>query len=62
VTVDSATFDRAGSIEPSSLRSLDAIHIASALVVGDELSAIVAYDQRLSEAARALGIPTIAPS
>jgi uncharacterized protein len=44
------------------LRTLDAIHLASALSLGEEISAFVCYDAHLSDAARAAGLPAIAPS
>ncbi len=43
------------------LRTLDAIHLASALAVGDELSAFCCYDRRLLEAAGDAGLPVHAP-
>lgn len=51
----------AGRLSPVSLRSLDAIHLASALLLRDELDAFVAYDDRLLEAASALGLPVASP-
>lgn len=48
-------------LEPTILRTLDAIHLASALVIREELEAFVAYDERLLEAARLAGIPTVSP-
>lgn len=48
-------------LEPTILRTLDAIHLASALVIREELEAFVAYDERLLEAARLAGIPTASP-
>jgi predicted nucleic acid-binding protein len=43
------------------LRTLDAIHLASALSVRDELIAFCCYDQRLLDAAGATGLPVYAP-
>lgn len=54
--------DRAGLLDPVVLRSLDAIHLAAALTVGEELSAIVTYDARMAAAAVAHGIRVVAPS
>lgn len=51
----------AESIGPPSLRSLDAIHLASAGQIRKELTAVVAYDQRLIEGCLALGYPTSSP-
>jgi hypothetical protein len=43
------------------LHSLDAIHLASALTIRDELSAFVAYDLRLGDAAAVAGLPVVRP-
>lgn len=43
------------------LQALDAIHHATARIIGHELSAFVSYDLRLIEAVRQIGIPTISP-
>lgn len=61
VRVSPATFDRAGTIDPPELRSLDALHLAVASELGDDLAGIVTYDQRLLTAAAALGFPTASP-
>ncbi|HEU5151980.1 MAG TPA: type II toxin-antitoxin system VapC family toxin [Iamia sp.] len=57
-----STFDRAGVLGPPGLRALDAIHLAAALDLGDDLEGMVTYDQRQAEAARANGIPVVAPA
>jgi predicted nucleic acid-binding protein len=57
-----AEFDEAGRLGPSSLRTLDAIHLASALTLGEQLESFVCYDPRLSDAARGLGLPVTAPA
>ena len=59
--VSTATFEAAGRLEPDALRSLDAVHVACALELGDDLEGIVAYDRRLAEAAEANGIRALAP-
>ena len=43
------------------LRSLDAIHLASAMRLGSSLRAFVAYDRRLLAAAEQVGLPAVAP-
>ncbi|MGW2524417.1 type II toxin-antitoxin system VapC family toxin [Streptomyces sp. NPDC001617] len=43
------------------LRTLDAVHVASALSLGDDLTAVVTYDRRMLERARAEGLPAHAP-
>ena len=44
------------------LRSLDAIHLATAHALRAELTAFVCYDKRLRDSARALGLPLEAPA
>ena len=51
----------AATIEPATLRTLDAVHLASAAALGADLVAFVTYDRRLVEAARALGMPVVSP-
>lgn len=56
-----ATFETAALLEPTGLRNLDAVHLAAALSLGDELEAIVTYDERLAEAATMVGVGIIGP-
>jgi predicted nucleic acid-binding protein len=51
----------AGVLEPAGLRSLDAIHLASAQQFGADLRQVVTYDERMVEAARELGLKTASP-
>jgi predicted nucleic acid-binding protein len=51
----------AGSLLPAELRTLDAIHLATALELGGDLARIVTYDGRLHTAAVAAGCPVAAP-
>jgi uncharacterized protein len=44
------------------LRTLDAIHLATALAVGDGLLEMIVYDARLRAAAAELGLLTVAPN
>lgn len=46
---------------PGSLRTLDAIHVASAQVLGDALDTLVTYDKRMLDVARTEGLPAEAP-
>ena len=60
--VDAAVRSAAAAYDDPSLRALDAIHLATAeLVIGDDLSAFVTYDQRLLAAAKSIGLPTAGP-
>jgi predicted nucleic acid-binding protein len=61
IGLDARIAARAGSLRPAGLRTLDAIHLATALELGSELTAFVSYDERLSEAAGEKGLPVVAP-
>lgn len=52
----------AAALEPAGLRTLDAIHLATAQRFGTELAQLVTYDDRMLAAAARLGIRTAAPS
>ncbi len=54
--------ERAGGLEPATLRSLDAIHIATALDLGKPLARIYSYDARMATAARDAGLHVFAPT
>jgi predicted nucleic acid-binding protein len=60
--LDARVADRAATVSPSLLRALDAIHLATALEVGNALGAFVTYDDRLAAAARAIGLPVVTPA
>ncbi len=62
VELDRGIAGRAAELEPAGLRSLDAVHLASALELGDELDAFVTYDARQAIAARKLGLPVASPA
>ncbi len=49
-------------LEPAAVRTLDAIHLATALALGDDLQEIVTYDRRMTEGARRLGLPVASPA
>lgn len=51
----------ATQLEPQTLRSLDAIHVASAYRIRPVLAAFVSYDTRQLAAAEILGLPTASP-
>ena len=62
VEVDELIAESAGELQPTTLRTLDAIHLASALSLAPELDALVTYDNRLADAARAAGLNVVAPA
>jgi predicted nucleic acid-binding protein len=53
--------DHAGRLDPIGLTTLDAVHLAAALDLGDDLSGLVTYDDRLAAAAAANGVALVAP-
>ena len=61
IGIDDRILDAAGTLAPEVLRTLDAIHLASAMAVGDDLAAIVTYDDRMVSAAQLMGLPTATP-
>ena len=52
---------RAALLEPVTLRSLDALHLATALEIGDELDGLVTYDGRMAASAEAFGLVVLTP-
>jgi predicted nucleic acid-binding protein len=62
IRLDDALLDRSAELDPTELRSLDSIHLAAAASLGDDLAAVVSYDDRLLAAAASLGLPIATPS
>jgi predicted nucleic acid-binding protein len=62
VALSAEVLEAAGTLSPESLRSLDAIHLASALRVRRDLTAFITYDKHLLNAARDAGLPTTTPT
>jgi predicted nucleic acid-binding protein len=54
--------ETAADLAPPSLRSLDALHLATALSLGSALDSLVVYDERLAQAATDAGLPVVAPA
>jgi predicted nucleic acid-binding protein len=61
IKMDGDILGRAARLEPRILRSLDAIHLASALSLDADLGAIVIYDNTLATAAAGCGLHVISP-
>jgi predicted nucleic acid-binding protein len=59
--VNDRVLSEAGRLEPTELRSLDAIHLASASQLGASVGQIVTYDERMAEAAKAIGWTVASP-
>lgn len=62
VRVNDRILRYAGTLMPVELRSLDAIHLATAAALGADLARVCTYDERLATAATALGMTVVAPS
>lgn len=61
VSIDDEVVDAAMNEPDRMLRSLDAIHLATARVLGPDLDGLATYDDRLAAAAKDAGIPVIDP-
>jgi predicted nucleic acid-binding protein len=61
VAVDDRVLEEAALLGPAELRSLDSIHLASALLLGEALGVAIAYDDRLAGAMITAGMPTATP-
>lgn len=59
--LDDAVLDEATSLQPAGLRSLDALHLATALSVRDEIGVFITYDERLEAAAGDCGLKVERP-
>lgn len=62
IELDRDLLFRAGTLLPADIRSLDAVHVAAALSIGDELGELITYDTRMAVAARAHGITVASPA
>jgi len=62
VRINDRILRAAGELEPAELRSLDAIHLASAQQFETELRHIVTYDTRMIDGAHLLGLKTATPT
>jgi len=60
--VTPTAFRRAAELGPESLRSLDALHLASALELGEDLEGMITYDSRLTVACARHGVRVVAPA
>lgn len=60
--IDARVRADAAVLSPPTLRTLDAIHLATALELGPDLQAFVVYDTRLADAARTSGLQVEAPA
>ncbi len=61
VPIDGGIVRAAASLAPETLRTLDAIHLATVLSLADDVDRLITYDARLAEAASASGVEVAAP-
>lgn len=61
IGLDAEISEMAGQVGPHVVRSLDAIHLATALGIGDESLEFITYDDRLAAAARDNGLRVVQP-
>jgi predicted nucleic acid-binding protein len=60
--LDDAVLEEAALIDPAALRSLDALHLATALSIRSDIGVFITYDQRLGAAAAERGLAVSEPS
>ncbi|HMU26386.1 MAG TPA: type II toxin-antitoxin system VapC family toxin [Solirubrobacterales bacterium] len=57
--ITSSILERAAVLDPPSLRSLDAIHLATAVEIKTHLAGVMTYDNRMRKAAEGLQLPVV---
>ena len=62
VSITPTVLDLARTLPPAVLRSLDAVHLATAILAGDSLDHVITYDKRMIAAAGAADLHTSSPS
>lgn len=62
VRVNDRLLDTAAALKPAELRSLDAVHLATAQMFGAEVARLVTYDSRMAAAAHEMGLDVVAPT
>jgi uncharacterized protein len=61
IPIDDGILRSAARLAPTTLRTLDAIHLATVLSLGEDVSTLVTYDDRLAEAASEVGVDVMTP-
>ena len=61
IRINNRVLDEAGSLHPEDVRSLDAIHLATAALLGATLGELITYDIRMASAAKTLGWNVTSP-
>jgi predicted nucleic acid-binding protein len=62
IRINNQVLDEAATVLPFDVRSLDAIHLATAGQLGQDLGVMVTYDDRMAEAARSAGHRVVTPT
>jgi predicted nucleic acid-binding protein len=62
IQVDGDIWERAGTLPPLEMRSLDAIHVSAALSLGDDLAELITYDERMAAGGAAHGLSVRTPA
>jgi predicted nucleic acid-binding protein len=62
IEIDGPVVETASRLPDPMLRSLDAIHLATALLIRKDIDVLLSYDQRMLAAAAAHGLPTASPA
>lgn len=62
IRINDRVLNAAGALLPAELRPLDAIHLATARLLGADLARLVTYDERMAEAARSMDWTVAAPA
>jgi uncharacterized protein len=62
IPISDAVVENASRLPDPLLRSLEAIHLATALLIREDVETLLTYDERLARAARAHGIEVAAPA
>ncbi|HLZ28628.1 MAG TPA: PIN domain-containing protein [Chloroflexota bacterium] len=62
IRVNDRVLELAGELLPVELPSLDAIHLATARLLGKDFGRVVTYDERMAEAARVLRLRVASPA
>ena len=62
IEIDKSLVQRAGHLDPTTMRSFDAIHLQTALDIKDDIEGIVTYDRRLADAAKGYGLKVLSPA
>jgi len=62
IGIDDAVIESAGRLPDPLPSTLEAIHLATALLIRADVDSLLTYDERLATAARTHGIPVVAPA